>query len=231
VNRILLTSVGCALALTGTARAGGAFERIVAVGADGQTRSLRLTQSGPRSDSALAGVPAPVPRAEYVRIYPFIGQLPAIPGRFYPSEGVLCLYWHEPATSCVRLTAAGRRLLAPLVRLRPMKTAPTVPVRVSYRSHVLGYADGNIFAALELAAEETSMRSPTAPVAGLLLTVSWRGPASAQRARRLILSPAGVHTPGRLSPVPHGAWCDLAGNLPNSIDSAALIEATARICR
>src|SRR5438876_12452807 len=96
VNRCPLTLVGCALALAGTARAGGAFEQIVAVGANGQTKLAVLQQTGPRSESALAGIPVPVPTTGYIRIYPFIGQLPAIPGRFYPHEGVLCLYWHEP---------------------------------------------------------------------------------------------------------------------------------------
>jgi hypothetical protein len=211
--------------------AGGASEQIVAVGANGQTELLALRQTGPRSESALAGTPVPVPTTRYIRIYPFIGQLPAIPGRFYPHEGVLCLYWHEPASNCVRLTGAGLRLLAPLTSLKPKKEPPTVPVRVSVRSHVLRYADGNIFAALELAAEERSARRRTAPADGIKLTVSWRGPAAAKRARRLILSPHGVYARGRLAPLPRGVWCYLAWNLPDAVTSAALIETTSRICR
>jgi hypothetical protein len=231
VNRCLLALVGCALVLAGTARAGGAFEQIVAVGGDGQTRLLALRQTGPRSESALAGAPVPVPTTGYIRVYPFIGQLPAIPGRFYPHEGVLCLYWHEPASNCVRLTAAGLRLLAPLTSLEAKTEPPTVPVRVRIGSRVLRYADGNIFAALELAAEERSARHLSAPADGVELIVSWRGPAAAKRARRLILSPRGVYARGRFAPLPRGVWCYLAWNLPDSVTSAALIETTSRVCR
>jgi hypothetical protein len=85
--------------------AGGAFERIVGVGANGASLAVSLNQTGGRSDTALSGTAVAVPRGGYVRVYPFTGGLPAIPGRYYTASHVLCLYWHEP----VRTACASRQ--------------------------------------------------------------------------------------------------------------------------
>jgi hypothetical protein len=209
--------------------AGGSFERIVGVGANGAWTAISLDQTGPRSDAVLGGGRAlAVPPGGYVRIYPFIGRLPAIPGRFYPASHVLCLYWREPASNCSRLSSAGTRLLAPLAGLPLRYRAPTTPVAVHYRSRLLRYADGNIFAALELALERHAQARSSLPSNAVALTVSWRGPDAASRPRQLFLTPMGVYTPTRLFPLQRGPWCYLAGNLPNA--SASLIEAIARVC-
>src|SRR5256886_9048192 len=101
-----------------------------------------------RSDAAFSGSAVAVPRGGYVRVYPFIGGLPAIPGRYYTASHVLCLYWHEPVSNCSRLSANGVTLLSPFVSLPLRHLAPTAPVAVRYRSRLLRHANGNIFAAL-----------------------------------------------------------------------------------
>jgi hypothetical protein len=209
--------------------AGGSFERIVGVGANRAWTAINLNQTGPRSDAVLGGRAVTVPSGGYVRIYPFIGGLPAIPGRFYPAAHVLCLYWHEPASNCSRLGPAGTRLLAPLAGLPLHRRPPTTPITVRYRSRPLRYADGNIFAALELALERHAQARSSVPGNAIALTVSWRGPDAASRPRQLFLTPIGVYTPARLFPLQRGPWCYLAGNLTDA--SASLIEAITRVCK
>jgi hypothetical protein len=219
--------VALALACIPGAAAGGAFERIVGVGAHGAWRAIALDQSGARSDGALSGAAVAIPRAGYVRLYPFIGGLPAIPGRYYPAPHVVCLYWHEPVSNCSRLSAAGMTLLSPLASLPLRQLAPTAPVAVRYRSRLLRYADGNVFAALELALERPARTSPP-PRDAIELGVTWRGPLAALRPGTLFLTPKGVYASGRLFALQRGPWCYLAENLPKA--SASLLEATSRIC-
>jgi hypothetical protein len=221
--------IALALGATEGAQAGGSFERIVGVGANGNSAVIKLEQTGPHSDSMLNGRPVPVPKGGYVRLYPFIGDLPAIPGRLYPASNVLCLYWHEPASNCLRLSSGGSRLLAPLASLPLRRSAPTVPIEVRYRSHVLRYAGGNIFAALEMAFERRSHAVPSAPAEAVALTVTWRGPAARERPRGIMLTPLGAYAHGRLSPLPRGVWCYLVGNLPANFAPASKIKAAANI--
>lgn len=211
------------------ALAGGSFERIVGVGANGASASVKLDQSGPGSEASLQGPAVAVPRGGYVRLYPFIGGLPAIPGRYYPATQVMCLYWHEPASNCTRIGVDGARLLTPLAKLPLRHNQPTAPVAVRYRSRLLRYADGNIFAAIELALERPSISYSSPPVDAVSLSVSWRGSNVRQRPRRLFLTPRGVFASHRLFALSRGPWCYLAANLPGA--SASLIEATGRICR
>ena len=225
---LIAVTVAVAFMLVPTAVAGGSFERIVGVGANGASAAIKLNQTGPRSDSVLVGAAVAVPSGAYVRIYPFIGDLPAIPGRFYPAAHVLCLYWHEPVSNCLRLGAAGISLLAPFARLPLRYKAPTTPVAVRYRSRLLRYADGNIFAALELALERRALSRSSMPRNAIALAVTWRGPSAARRPSQLFLTPLGVYTPQRLFPLQHGPWCYLAENLRDA--PALLIEATASVC-
>jgi hypothetical protein len=225
----LLALVGSVALLSAPgARAGGSFERIVGVGARGVSAAIELDQTGSRSEYALRGAPVPVPSGGYVRLYPFIGGLPAIPGRFYPDSHVVCLYWHEPASNCTRLAAGGKRLLAPLAELPLRHEAPTTPVAVRYRSRLVRYADGNIFAALELAIERPSLLRSSVPPNAIPLGVTWRGPKAAQLPDDILLTSIGMYARGRLFPLQRGPWCYLAGNLRDA--SASLIEATTRIC-
>jgi hypothetical protein len=210
------------------ALAGGSFERIVAVGGQGASKSIKLRQRGPRSDAVLTGPAAKLPRGGYVRLYPFIGGLPAVPGRFYPTAQVICLYWHEPASNCSRLSIAGSKLLAPFGSLPLRYEAPTVPVAVRHRSRLLRYADGNIFAALELAIERPSVPRSAAPQNSIRLQVTWRGPRASQRPQQLLLTPIGVYARARLFPLGRWPWCYVAGNLRDA--PIAVIEAMARVC-
>lgn len=228
--RLLLVTPLAALALTAApAATAGPFERIVGVGAHGAWRAVTLTPTGPRSDAGLEGTATSVPRGGYVRVYPFIGGLPAIPGRYYPASHVICLYWHEPVSNCSRLAAAGAALLSPFASLPLRRLAPTVPVAVHYRSHLLRDADGNVFAALELALERPALAPSPAPRHGLDLTVTWRGPRASRLPGTVVLTPRGVYAAGRRFPLQRGPWCYLTENLRNA--SASLLEATSRICR
>jgi hypothetical protein len=205
--------------------AGGSFERIVGVGAGGAWSAIELD----RSDAVLRGAPVKVPAGGYVRVYPMIGDLPAVPGRFYVHEHVLCLYWREPASNCSRLGADGARLFAPFAHLPLRHGRPTAIVDVSYRSRTLRYANGNIFAALELALERPARAVASARSNAVPLTVRWSGPESARLPRKLYLTPAGVYRAKRLFPLARGPWCYLVENLPNA--PAPLVEATAHLCR
>jgi hypothetical protein len=227
-RRLITLLLALALLSVPGATAGGAFERIVGVGAHGAWSAISLNQSGARSDTALSGAPTRVPRGGYVRVYPLIGGLPAVPGRYYPDTHVLCLYWHEPVSHCSRLTAAGVTLLSPFTSLPLRQLAPTAPVAVRYRSRRLRYANENIFAALELALERPALpQSPTPPDA-IRLGVTWRGLRASRLPSQLVLTPKGVYTSHRLFPLQDGPWCYVAENLPHA--SASLIEATSRIC-
>jgi hypothetical protein len=136
---------------------------------------------------------------------------PRFRGASYPTAHVLCLYWHEPPSNCSRLSTVGRKLLAPFSRLPLRYEAPTVPVAVRYRSQLLRYADGNIFAALELAIERPAVPRLAAPRNAIKL-----------------FAPTGVYTPARLFSLGRSAWCYLVGNLKQA--PASVIEAETRIC-
>jgi hypothetical protein len=110
-----------------------------------------------------------------------------------------------------------------------MRLAPTAPIEVRYRSRPLRYANGNIFAALELALERTPAKRSSPPRNAVRLGVSWRGPFASRMPRVLSLTPIGVYTSHKLYALPRGPWCYLAGNLPHP--SAVLIETTSRVCR
>lgn len=229
-RRLLFTAlVALVLVSVQGATAGGALDRIVGVGAHGVWRSISLKQTGSRSEAALSGTAAAAPHGGYVRLYPFIGDLPAIPGRFYPASHVVCLYWREPVSNCSRINASGMTLLSPFVSVPLRQLPPTTPVAVRYRSRVLRYANGNIFAALELALERPARIRSTVPPDAIRLTVSWRGPRASRLPSKLFLTPVDVYRSRRLFPLQRGPWCYLAGNLPQA--SASLIEATSRICR
>lgn len=227
--RVLAVIATVACVSVPVASAGGAFERMVGVGANGASVAITLDQTGPRSESALAGTAVAVPSGGYVRVYPFTGDLPAIPGRFYPAADVICLYWHEPASNCSRIGAAGTTLLAPFAGLALRHEAPTTPGAVRYRSRLLRNADGNVFAALELALERSAVSRSSVPPNAIALSVAWRGPEAARRPGRLFLTPVGVYTPGMLFPLQRGPWCYLTGNL--GYVSVSLLEATTRVCR
>jgi hypothetical protein len=230
-TRRLLLGLVIALAFLSVpaATAGGPFQQIVGVGADGTSHVISLQPTGARSEAVLRGRAVAVPGGGYVRVYPSIGGLPGDPGRYYPASRVLCLYWREPHSGCFRLGTAGVRLLAPLAQLPLRRLAPTAPVEVRYRSRPLRYANGNIFAALELALERTPVRRSAPPPNAVRLAVSWRGPFASRMPRALSLTPIGVYTSHKLYALPRGPWCYLAGNLPHP--SAVLIETTSRVCR
>lgn len=219
---------GAAFVIASPASAGGSFEQIVGVGANGRSQTIQLRQTGLRSEAVLTGSKTGVPRGGFVRLYPMIGELPADPGRFYPVAHVLCLYWSEPASNCRHLGAAGIRLLLPFAKLPLRYREPTAPVEVRYRNRRLRYANGNIYAALELASERSATRRASPPPHSIQLEVRWEGPQARRRPSTVWLAPHGVYTPRRFSRLPLGSWCYLTFNLPHP--SAALLEANNRLC-
>ena len=223
----LVAAIG--LVLVPAATAGGPFQQIVGVGANGAWDAISLRAKGPRSDEVLRGAAVAAPSGGYVRVYPSIGGLPGDPGRYYPASQVLCLYWREPPSNCFRLGAAGITLLAPLARLSVRHLAPTSPIQVRFRSRPLRYANGNIFAALELALERSPVRRSAPPPGAVRLGVTWRGPLASRMPRALALSPTGVYAAHQFFALSRGPWCYLAVNLPHA--SAGLIEAASRVCR
>jgi hypothetical protein len=230
--RRLLTGlgIGAALVAVSSASAGGSFERIVGVGANGAWRAIDLRQKGPRSEDALYGPRVPTPRSGFVRVYPTIGGLPGDPGRYYPAEHVLCLYWREPPSNCMRLETAGIDVLSPFARLPLRHLAPTTPVELRYRSRLLHHVGSdNVLAAVELALERTPVRRPSPPAHGIRLGVRWSGPRAARMPPVVELAPHGVYAARRFFKLTRGPWCYLAYNLPQA--SATLIESTDRICR
>jgi hypothetical protein len=228
-SRSLLIGLATGAALFASpASAGGSFEQIVAVGANGDSQTIQLRQNGPRSEAVLTGDSVAVPPGGFVRLYPLIGGLPADPGRYYPTTHIVCLYWREPVSNCMRLGAAGISLLSPLTKLPLRHQRPTMPVEVRYRSRPLRYANGNIFAALELALEQRSVGQASPPPHAIRLAVRWKGPRAAHMPSVVWLAPHGVYTSHRFSTLPRGTWCYLGTNLPHA--SASLIEAINRIC-
>jgi hypothetical protein len=225
----LAATVLAFLLVSSSSLAGGSFERIVGVGARGVTRTIALRANGPRSDSVLYGRAVAVPAGAYVRLYPFIGDLPAVPGRFYPAAGVVCLYWHEPASNCMRLGSDGRSLLRAFASLPLRRERPTTVVAVWWRGSLMRRADGNVFAALELALERRPVARSARPHDAVALKVRWRGPRRKERPARLLLAPRGVYVAGRLYPLPREIWCFVGGGL--SAAPASLVEATTRRCR
>ena len=66
MRALALTVILAAILVAPAARAGGSFERIVAVGAGGGSSTIELAASGPRSESALSGTPVNAPAGGYI---------------------------------------------------------------------------------------------------------------------------------------------------------------------
>ncbi len=230
--------VGCAalalaaLALAGSAPqhagAGGPFERLLGVGAGGKWRAIRLAPAGRRSDAPLltGGRRVPRPARGYVRLFPTIGGLPGIPGRYYPDEHVLCWSWRQPDRDCWRAGASAARLLAPLARLPRWSQEPTVLAELRYRGRRVRPAFSNLLVALELAFQRGAAPVEKVPADAIRFSGRWRGPAAAARPRRFALGPAGAYSGGLLYPLARGVWSFADGNrLPGATTGGLTVRA------
>jgi hypothetical protein len=200
-----------ALGLAGSAppaSAGGPFERLVAVGAAGEWRAIRLAPKGARSDGSLfaGGQRISRPESGYVRLFPTIGGLPGIPGRYYPAERVLCWSWRQPDRDCWRANATAARLLAPLTGVPRRRREPTVLAELHYQGQRVRPALANLRVALELAFERPGVKATKTPARALRFAARWRGPAAANRPRRFALGPAGVYSGALLYRLERGVW-------------------------
>jgi len=174
---------------------GGKFEEIVAIGKGGATRTITLAKRGARSDSSLFhGKAMRRPNDGYLRVFPFIGGLTGIPGRFYPREGVLCLSWTDQPAGCRALGAAGQRLMSPLRNL-PLRTAPpTSPIGFRGKFQSYSWARRNVLVAIEMGFDRRPHCCEARPTEAIPVVVTWRGPLAAHRPNAFALTPAGIYS-------------------------------------
>lgn len=191
------------------ASAGGPFARLIGVGSSGDSLEITLQRSGARSDASLfsGGPPLAVPSGGYVRLFPLIGGLPGVPGRYYPAAQALCWSWQQPARDCQQADATARRLLAPLRTLRPWQAPPTVLTGLDYRGRRVRPALANLLVALELAFDRRPVRATGSPgTAAFSFVGRWQGPQARLRPRRFTLGPQGVYSGGLLYRLDPGVW-------------------------
>lgn len=220
------------LALAGSsprsASAGGPFERLVGVGAGGDWREVRLAPTGARSDASLLAGGAHVarPSGGYVRLFPMVGGLPGIPGRYYPGRRVLCWSWQQPDRGCWRANETAVRLLGPLAHLPVWRQEPTVLSELRYQGRRVRPALANLLVGLELAFERRSVTAGPAPAQALRFTGRWRGPAAASRPRRFALGPSGVYAGRVRYPLERGVWAFADANrLPGATTAGLTVPA------
>jgi hypothetical protein len=206
----LLAAFALGGAAAPTASAGGPFARLIGVGRTGVSIEITLQPSGIRSDASLfiGGPRVAAQTSGYVRLFPLIGGLPGVPGRYYPAAQTLCWSWHQPDRDCHRANATARQLLAPLAVLPRWPVAPTVLDKLDYRGRRVRPALGNLLVALELAFDRRPVRATAAgPGAGAFAFVGrWHGPAARLRPRRFTLGPRGVYSGGLLYGLDRGVW-------------------------
>lgn len=147
-----------------------------------------------------------LPRGGYVRLFPTIGGLPGIPGRYYPAERVLCWSWRQPDRDCRRANATSGRLLVPLAGLPRWRQEPTVVAELRYGGRRIRPALENLLVGLELALERRGVPAAKVPRDALRFTGRWHGPAAVARPRQFALGPAGVYAGALLYPLERGVW-------------------------
>jgi hypothetical protein len=211
--RLVAVTLMAAMAAPTVGRAGGPFEQIIGVGARARSTQLSLAPSGPRSEDSLRGRRTHASGVGYVGIYTLVGGLPGIPGRYYPTTGVLCLSWSEAPSNCEQLESPGRRLLAPLARLARLHRPPTRLVGVAPAAGALRTTNVHLGLELALARHPSPNAQPARPDA-LALTLTWRGPDANQRPEHVRLDARGVWARGHLYPAPRGVWAYIAANGP-----------------
>lgn len=204
----IVSMLGVAGSAPRSADAGGPFKRLVGVGEEGEWREIRLAAKGPRSDASLfrGGSRLVLPEGGYVRLFPTIGGLPGIPGRYYPAEHVLCWSWRQPDRDCWRANPTAVRVLAPLASLPRWRQAPTVLAELRHRGQLVRPALANLRVGLELGFDRRGVPATTIPPSALRFTGRWRGPDAAQRPRRFALGPLGVYSGGLLHRLERGVW-------------------------
>lgn len=207
-----VVAIGSAFGVAGaaprSADAGGPFARLIGVGEEGEWREIRLAAKGPQSDASLfrGGRRMALPTSGYVRLFPTIGGLPGIPGRYYPADHVLCWSRRQPDRDCWRANATAVRLLSPLASLRRRRQTPTVLAELRHRGQLVRPALANLRVGLELGFARRGVPAATIPPTALRFTGRWRGPEAGLRPRRFALGPLGVYSGGLLHRLGRGVW-------------------------
>lgn len=204
----LLVALGLAGSAAPPAGAGGPFQLLIGVGPGGEEGAIRLAPSGQRSDASLfaGGGRVARPRGGYVRLFPTIGGLPGIPGRYYPAARVLCWSWRQPDRDCWRANATAVRLLAPLADLARRGQEPTVVAELRYQGRRVRLALANLLVGLELALGRRPTPAERPPSKAIRFAARWRGPLASLRPRRFALAPNGVYAGRFRYPLERGVW-------------------------
>jgi hypothetical protein len=182
------------------------FSRVIAVGADGRSVTIRsdAIESLLLAPRAAASVAAEDP---YVLVYPIFETgrraLPGRPGRFYPAQRVLCFSWDRTVVGeCGGVGDAGASLLAPAAGLATFTGDQTSLARLVmyHRQQVIGSNDA---VAIELALNRARLaRTARRPAFCAAATAVWRGPRAGSRPASFCVAAAGVWAAGRLYPLP-----------------------------
>jgi hypothetical protein len=183
------------------------LNRAVLVGSDGSW--VRIAGSAVDFEY-LARDPASKPRRTkggYVRLY-FVGpgDFPANRARYYPGQRCIALDWPSYESSCVAVNPDLTSLFRRSHRLARFTERPTILARLRYTSSS-GASPGlaGLTGSVELALLRTGV-ARSAPAGCYTLTGTWKGPAAADRPRRLLLCRTGVHADGRLHPLNRSVW-------------------------
>lgn len=195
MRRSLLAAAAVALAVPSGAH-GKEFVALAVVGSDGDSLLVR----GPVADRVYAGAPAPRPDGGYLRLFPLgLNGFPALPGRWYPAAGVVCLSWNTVVQgTCLEAEADLRQALTPAGRLARFRGPPPTIRRLEplYRG-----LDVNLRVALELAfARHELARAASRPRRCIGFRAVWRRDGG-RRPRSFCLSPRGVFARGLLYPL------------------------------
>jgi hypothetical protein len=202
---LLVALVG--LSVPSSAAAKG-FNRVVVIGADHRSVELR------GSESVLGwadSTPGRRLRGGYLRLF-YIGpgDFPANPARYYPETGCIALDWPTFETTCRPASTRQKRLLSRTRGLPLFREPPTHVSRIGYLGSKDAFSGqlkgpGALKDPIELALDRTS-RAAAKPRHCFAFRVTWRGPQSAERPRRLFLCASGVYTQGRIHPLRSGVW-------------------------
>jgi hypothetical protein len=193
--RWLLPVCAAACLIATPVGSGKSLEKIVAVGAHGASTEITGLDFGAWAES-----PARVsPKGRFVLLYPLMdGNVPAMPGRYYPSLHVICF-------SADRLFA-GRCYWPPAPLESGLTGIPTVarPPAIVKRLFVGGkkrndWSSGAI--AIELAFNRPALaKAAPRPHHCRAVRVVWRGSAAASRPTRLLACSSGIWAAGKLYP-------------------------------
>jgi hypothetical protein len=206
IRRALLVSLALGLLVVPPAPA-KTLNRAVLIGSDGAW--VRVVGSAAAFDN-LARDPASKPqraKGGYVRLY-FVGpgEFPANRARYYPGQRCIALDWPTYERSCMAVNPKLTALFRKAHRLPRFTARPTILSRLRSTSPTgASSALAGITGSVELALLRTGV-ARSEPAGCYALTGTWKGPAAADRPKRLSLCRTGVYAEGHLHPLSRVVW-------------------------